>query len=224
MGEPSVKIDELIGTRRKTLGLTVMPDARLIVRAPKRLPMAYIESFIRQKTQWILCKQAQMRNMPQAVHTYRDGDLFPILGRQMELRYDPSVRRITLSGDLLLVPAREQSRAKEQLEAWYRAYARNIFAQRIAYYAPLMHVQPGALRISGAKGRWGSCGAGGSINLVWRLCLAPIEVVDYVVVHELAHLKRRDHSALFWQEVARILPAYETQKRWLKQNARLLEV
>lgn len=224
MGEPSVKIDELIRTRRKTLGLTVTMDARLIVRAPKRLPMAYIESFIREKTSWILNKQAQMRTMPQAAHTYRDGDVFLLLGGPVELRCDPAVRRITLSGNLLLLPMAEQARAKELLEAWYRAYARNVFVQRIACYAPLMHVQPGVLRISGAKGRWGSCGAGGSINLVWRLAMAPLEVVDYVVVHELAHLKRRDHSAAFWQEVARILPAYAERRRWLKQNARLLEL
>lgn len=224
MGEPSVRIDELIRTRRKTLGLTVAPDARLIVRAPKRLPMAYIESFIRQKTSWILNKQAQMRNMPQAAHTYGDGDPFPLLGGQAELRYDPSVRRVALAGKLLLLPAAEQARAKELLEAWYRAYARTVFAQRIAYYAPRMGVRPGVLRVSGARGRWGSCGAGGSINLVWRLVMAPLEVVDYVVVHELAHLKRRDHSAAFWQEVERILPAYKEQRRWLKQNARLLEL
>ncbi len=224
MGEPYVKIDELIRSRRKTLGLTVTPDARLIVRAPKRLSMAYIENFVRQKSQWILCKQAQVRNMPQATHTYRDGDMFPLLGTEMQLRLDTAARRITLAGNLLLVPAQGQARAKELLEAWYRAYARTVFTQRVAYYAPLMNVRPGALRISGAKGRWGSCGAGGSINLVWRLVMAPIEVVDYVVVHELAHLKRRDHSAAFWQEVARILPAYQEQRRWLKQNARLLEL
>lgn len=219
-----VKIDELIRTRRKTLGLTVTADARLIVRAPKRLSMAYIERFIREKTPWILNKQAQMRNRPQAAHTYADGDVFFLLGEAVELRYDASVRRVTLAGNLLLLPIKEQARAKELLEVWYRAYARSVFADRIEYYAPLMRVQPGALRVSGAKGRWGSCGAGGSINLVWRLVMAPIEAVDYVVVHELAHIKRRDHSPLFWQEVERILPAYVEQKRWLKQNARLLEL
>ncbi len=221
---PSIKIDELIRSKRKTLGLTVTSDARLVVHAPKRLPLSYIEAFITQKADWILRKQAEISAARPSEHVFREGEPFFLLGERLTLHYAQDARRVSVSGDRLILPPSDAVQAEKRIEAWYRAKAREIFADRMAFYAPQMSVKPSGLRISGAHGQWGSCGANSSINLVWRLVMAPVEIVDYVVVHELAHLIRRDHSAEFWREVARILPDYAQRRRYLKQNGRLLDI
>ena len=221
---PSIKIDELVRTKRKTLGLTVTSDARLVVRAPKRLPLSYIEAYISQKADWILRKQAEILAARPAAHVFGEGETFFLLGERLTLHYAQEARRVSVSGDRLILPPSDAVQAGKLIEAWYRAKAREIFADRMTFYAPQMGVKPGGLRISGARGRWGSCGANNSINLVWRLVMAPVEMIDYVVVHELAHLIRRDHSAAFWREVARILPDYAQRRRYLKQNGRLLDI
>ena len=217
-------MDELIRSKRKTLGLTVTSDARLVVRAPKRLPLSYIEAFIAQKADWILRKQAEILAARPAAHAFKEGETVYFLGGRLALHYAQDTRRVTVSGDRLILPPSDAVQAKKLMEAWYRTKAREVFIDRVAFYAPQLGVKPNTLRISGARGRWGSCGANNSINLVWRLVMAPVEIIDYVVVHELAHLLRRDHSAAFWSEVARILPDYAKRRRYLKQNGRLLDI
>lgn len=221
-----IHIDRLLRSARKTVGLSITPDAQLIVRAPKRLPLAAIHAVVAEKAGWILRKQAEVRarSAQRKTHAYAEGESFLLLGKTYALQYDANAKRAALSDGKLALPPCDPERARTLLTAWYQKQAREVFLGRIAYYAPLLKVQCGAIRLSGAQGRWGSCGPSGSVNLVWRLVMAPVEVIDYVVVHELAHIRRRDHSAAFWQEVARILPDYQKQRQWLKQNGAYLEV
>lgn len=104
------------------------------------------------------------------------------------------------------------------LERIYRKRAKERLMERAAYFAGIMHVTYGTLRLSSARTRWGSCSARGNLNFHWKLILMPPEILDYVVVHELAHRKQMNHSKLFWAEVERILPDYERRRRWLKEN------
>ena len=105
-----------------------------------------------------------------------------------------------------------------KLEAAYRRKARERIGQRIAYFAALMGVTYGRISIRSAKTRWGSCSSEGNLNFHWKLVLMPPEVLDYVVVHELAHRIQMNHSAAFWAEVEKILPDYKERKQWLKVN------
>lgn len=220
-----ITIDQLIRSARKTVGLSITPEAQLIVRAPKRLPLAAVNAMVAQKADWILRKQAEVRarSAERKTHAYAEGESFLLLGKAYALHYDAKAKRMILSGDKIVLPLCGPERAQALLIAWYQKQAREVFLARIAYYSPLMSVHCGVVRLSGAHGRWGSCGPSGSINLVWRLVMAPVEVIDYVIVHELAHIKRRDHSAAFWQEVARILPNYPKQRQWLKEHGAALE-
>ena len=104
------------------------------------------------------------------------------------------------------------------LERIYRKRAKERLMGRAASFAGIMHVTYGTLRLSSARTRWGSCSARGNLNFHWKLILMPPEILDYVVVHELAHRKQMNHSKLFWAEVERILPDYERRRRWLKEN------
>lgn len=104
----------------------------------------------------------------------------------------------------------------------YRGQARNVFEQKVRYYAGLMNVTYGRIAIRDQKTRWGSCSADGNLNFNWRLIFAPAGVLDYVVVHELAHRKEMNHSARFWAVVEMYMPEYKKYRNWLKENGNLL--
>ena len=106
------------------------------------------------------------------------------------------------------------------LERWYREQARKRIAWRTAYFARHMGVTYGRISIRAAKTRWGSCSAEGNLNFHWKLILMPPEILDYVVVHELAHRKEMNHSDRFWAEVERVLPDYRQRRAWLKEHGR----
>jgi predicted metal-dependent hydrolase len=167
---------QLIRCRRRSLALIVTEDAKLVVRAPHRLPESDIRKFVRQKSRWIQRKMAAANSRPQ-----------------------PRV----LSG-------------AEEL-AFHRL-AGKIIPERVKYYSELSGLKPAAVKISGARKRWGSCGAKGTLNFAGRLVLAPLSVVDYVVVHELVHLVERNHSKRFWRRVEGIMPDYKVRRHWLRSN------
>lgn len=106
---------------------------------------------------------------------------------------------------------------KEQQQAWLKLAEEKI-PERCKYYSEVTGLAPTSVRINNAKTRWGSCGAKGRLNFTWRLILAPVEVIDYVVVHELMHLVERNHSQRFWRRVGEIIPAYQARRRWLRKN------
>lgn len=101
----------------------------------------------------------------------------------------------------------------------YRRQAKQVFTERVHYYEPLLGVQALGIRIKDQKTRWGSCSNKGNINLNWRLILAPGEVMDYVIIHELCHLREMNHSQAFWKLVESICPDYREHRQWLKDHA-----
>lgn len=104
----------------------------------------------------------------------------------------------------------------------YREIARDIFTQKVAYYAQIMNVTYGRISIREQKTRWGSCSSEGNLNFNWRLIFAPEEVLDYIVVHELAHRKEMNHSPAFYNVVREVLPEYKKQQKWLRENGQKL--
>ena len=113
------------------------------------------------------------------------------------------------------ISTREYTQAEVRV---YKKRAQGIISRRVSHYAEIMGVTYGRITIRDQKSRWGSCSAEGNLNFSWRLILMPIEVMDYVVVHELAHLKEMNHSKAFWEEVEKVLPDYKEQRKWLKEN------
>lgn len=112
---------------------------------------------------------------------------------------------------------------RQMVEQWYRKEAKRYFASKIAYYEGKIGVRSNRLYIKDQKSRWGSCSSKGNINLNWRLLFAPEQIVAYVIVHELCHLKQMNHSAAFWYEVEKILPDYRERRQWLKEHGRQLQ-
>ena len=220
------EINQLVRSKRRTVGLTVTEEGLLIVRAPLRMPLAQITQAVYGKADWIIKKQAEQlaRMARKSRHAYVEGETFPFLGEPYALHYQAGLSEIRTREGLLLLPYCEPEAAKELLTEWYKRQARAVFYDRLQYYAPVIGVRPSVVRHSSAHGRWGSGGPNNSINLVWRLVMAPLSVIDYVAVHELCHIRRRDHSAAFWKLVQDILPQYKTARRYLKEHGAELEL
>jgi hypothetical protein len=157
--------------------------------------------------------------------TYSQGELFYYLGESIPLSIVPSGSpALRLEGGRFLLARPYQGRAAEVFAAWYRRQARQVIGERLAAWAGEHGLVYGSLRITSAQRRWGSCGPKGTLNFSWRLVMAPPEVIDYVIIHELAHLEIRNHSPLFWQRVAQMMPDYKRQVAWLKANGRKLSL
>jgi predicted metal-dependent hydrolase len=219
-----IPIDKLIRSRRRTIGLQIASDARLIVRAPYFASENLIHKLIRQKESWIRLKQDyfKQRQSKVLVRRFQPGEEFLFLGKVYPLVVSEDLpKAIALDGDLKIAQV-ALAHAKEHLENWYKTQAFDYIAQRVKYYAQITGLSCRMVKVNRAQTRWASCSRKDTLNFTWRLIMAPQRVVDYVIVHELMHLKQRDHSHKFWAEVAKIIPDYKQDERWLKQNGHLL--
>lgn len=215
---------ELIRSRRRTLALHIMPDGGLEVRAPYQVTRQEIEDFIRSRLDWIEKNRYRVLQAQTKPKSYAQGEEFWYLGAGYKLVFRPDDHpALELKGNLYIAE-RYRSRVEKVIRFWYRDEADTILKDRARVLAAEMQVQPQSIRLSNATQRWGSCSPGGGINLSWRLVMAPLEIIDYVIVHELAHLKQHNHSRAFWQEVESALPDYKVRRTWLKQNGHLLSI
>ncbi len=216
----------LIRSRRRTLALYITPEGNLEVRAPLRMPERTIEDFILSKQQWIEKHRRRLQHKQRQIvpKTYAEGEEFLYLGQAYRLAYRAEDKPAIELDGCLFIAEKYRTRAEKVIRFWYRDEAELILQDRTAVLAAEMQVQPQSVRLSNAAQRWGSCSPRGVINLSWRLVMAPLDIIDYVIVHELAHLKQHNHSRAFWQVVESALPDYKVRRAWLKQNGHLLSI
>lgn len=215
-------------TRRRTMQITVDRGGELVFSAPPDCPAERMERFIRQKRFWIYTKLAEKEALrPRAVHKeYRSGEGFPYLGRNYRL--------LLVSGQDVPVKLEDgrfkMSRAvvhdgRGQMIEWYRAHAQPWLAKRVERWAPRVGVQPSSVTVQDLGYRWGSCGKDARLNFHWKLVLLPPRIIEYVIVHELAHVHEAHHTPEFWQRVERALPDFARKKQWLaEQGARATSI
>jgi len=218
------EISEIIRSSRKSFGLEIKPDGRLIVRAPKNATPAQIQSVVMKKAAWIHKTQTRLTRQFAALQpkTFTPGETFWYLGEMYPLHLTDRQRPpLDLDGAFLLSRA-AQDRAKEVFIAWYRSETRAITQRLIDAYSKQFNYKVKQVRITSARTRWGSCSGKNNLNFTYRLSMAPLKVIDYVVVHELVHLQHRNHSQTFWDAVARIKPDYQQNRNWLKANGATL--
>ena len=219
-------IDSIIRSKRKTIVLVVTAEAKLVVRAPYRTSLKYIEDIVKSRQKWINEKQkaVRLRNEAHIPRRLVDGGEFLFLGETYRLEMVKGRPHVELQPGRLILQAQDAEEGKAALEAWYRKQAKRVFVERTAYYSDMTGLRPKSVSVSGAKRRWGSCGPKNTLNFAWRLVMAPVRVIDYVVVHELAHIEFKNHSADFWRKVADIMPGYGECRAWLSRNQKLLEL
>ncbi len=218
------RVDYLLRrSNRRSIGLSI--DQRgLRVAAPNRATLRDVEALIQQHASWVLDKLAEWRERPaSATLPVVDGLRIFALDRWLTVRIDVASR---VSGQIvgeeirLALPATVDP--AEALKTTLKREARRVFASRLAQYAPRLGLAPTGLRLSSARTRWGSCSAQGGISLNWRLILLPLPIIDYVVCHELAHLKEMNHSPRFWSVVEQLCPEWRQLREELRQTGRQL--
>ena len=215
--------------QRRTLGLTVRPQG-VSVRAPRWTPEAEVQAFMQRKADWLLEKIGQMaeRALPKPeIQAWKDGDVVPYLGAGLCLRVQwrplpPTGRPAkplppVCIDDTLWVQAHTSEEVAQQVQLWGWQEAQRWLHARLLFWAQAMGVHYAQWGLSRAQTRWGSCTASGVVRLNWRLIQLAPELIDYVVVHELAHLRHMNHSPQFWEEVRRAMPDFASRRVALKQ-------
>jgi predicted metal-dependent hydrolase len=223
--------------KRRTIGFSVGTEG-LSVSAPKWVPLAEIDRSVQEKASWILKKLQETRErhsrMESARVDWQDGAVVPYMGGELVLLLDPRQQRSALGAQLTsqTSPASETrqvlqlglahnasaTQIRDAAQAWLMRHAKQLFEERLNHYAPQLGVSWQRLSLSSAGTRWGSASADGSIRLNWRLIHFKLSVIDYVVVHELSHLRVMDHSPRFWDTVRAIVPDYAELRGQLKDE------
>ncbi len=220
-----IPIDRIIRSRRRTIALTVEFDGRLTVRAPLRSTDEYLRGLVEKKESWIRSRQESMRLRPRfSPPRYVEGERFWLLGETHPLRIVEHQSSPLILEDGFRLRRAAQPRAAAHFERWYREQARRLISERVEFFARRHGYSYRALRITSARTRWGSCSTRLTLSFAWRLVMAPPAVIDYVVLHELAHLKVHNHSHRFWSALEKLLPDYRERKTWLDQNGHLLRL
>ena len=213
---------------RRSIGFTVGSEG-LSVSAPRWVGVAEVEAVLRDRATWILRKLHEQGERARRVNAARvewvDGAQLPYLGEKLTLRLSPGARGAVLregvAGPELhlgLPQGASAEQLREAVQSWLQRQARQLFEQRCAEFAPRLGVTMKRLSLSSAATRWGSASADGAIRLNWRLVHFALPVIDYVVTHELAHLREMNHSAAFWDVVRSVMPAYEQAQGALRQE------
>lgn len=212
---------QLRRSKRRTIGLSI--DQRgLRIAAPQRARLGDIEKLIREHAQWVLDKLADWRERPPPSQLdIVDGSVISVLGEALTVTVTPlgRARWQFVDNKLHLWPSATVD-ARQLLEKALREKARSLFVDRLALHAPRLGVAAPALRLSSAKTRWGSCSHHGGISLNWRLIFMPLPLIDYVVCHELAHLREMNHSPRFWSVVEQLCPDWRARRSELRQLGR----
>lgn len=217
---------EFVRSQRRTVGLSVGPQG-LSVRAPRWTPLAEVERFLHSKAAWVHDKlqqvQQRARQTPRPP-VWAAGERIAYLGRDLTLTLDPAHgfdgAGAAVDGDCLRVGLSHRAgpeQWKNVVHAWLMREALALFVRRLDHFAPQVGVRYTRVKLSNAGTRWGSAKADGSIRLHWRLVQLPLELVDYVVVHELSHLREMNHSPAFWRVVEGVLPAQDRLRRELRR-------
>ena len=194
------------------------------MRAPRKTPVRVIEKAAEEKSGWIQRKQneAKIRSEKYPPKSCADGEAFELLGEKYALCYGDETLKAGICGKTLAVPQKKREDVQHVITEFYKEQAKKVIYKRAEYFSAMTGIKFNSIKITSALSRWGSCSSGARLCFTWRLVMAPLEMIDYVVVHELCHIIHPNHSKAFWRSVGNIMPDYTSRKEWFKQNASLM--
>jgi len=223
-----IKIEKIIRTKRKTIALEVTDNATLIVRAPYRVSESTIQAVIRKHYDWIIKKknknEVEARDPKVSAKEFVNGESFLYLGKYYKLQIVEGQEEPLKFENAFYLSKEALPYAEKAFAQWYKKAALEKITERVQFYAKVGGYKYSRINITSAQRRWGSCSCKGNLNFSWRLIMAPLPVVDYVVVHELAHLEEKNHGRGFWAKVKILMPDYQKHKSWLKNNRHMLKL
>ena len=212
---------QIIRSKRKTLSLQINQDAELIIRAPLRLPEKDIQAFVVEKSSWISKRQEEVEFRVSQKYHFEEGEMFLYLGNTYPLTISSSKNSLSFNGEVFELNA-DCADASTAFRRWCKQQFRDIALPRVDYFANKYSLQFHDVRLKAQKTLWGSCSSDNNLNFNYLLMMAPMNVIDYVIVHELSHTVHKNHSNDFWGLVESILPEYKLAKKWLKENGHKL--
>lgn len=206
---------QLIRSRRKTIAVCIARDGSVVVRAPLRAAQSVIDHFVWEKRSWIEEKSGEMAARDAARKQFQvlPGSTLPLLGQNYPI---VSGNQAAFDGRQFFIPDEEFETVKPKLVQLYKNLAGQVIPRRVEYFSTRTGWVPAGVRIGSASTAWGSCSGKNRLNFTWKLVMARPEEIDYVVVHELAHLVEHNHSARFWRLVESVLPDYRERRSKLK--------
>jgi hypothetical protein len=217
----------IIKSARRSFSIEIDQGGKVILRAPNRSSQKDINQLLEEKSNWIEKKVIEMKNRKRekVKKHFIDGETFDLLGKKYTLRVLENYEyALSYTGEELIMNKNAVKHGELLIENWYRNQAKFYITNRAIEISKSLKIPINRVSINGAKTRWGSCSIRKNLNFTWRLVMAPKQVVDYVIVHEIAHIIEMNHSDRFWGIVRKILPNYLIYKTWLKENGHLLEI
>lgn len=221
-----LEIEKIIRTKRKTIALHITDNATLIVKAPLNVNDKMIMNVVLKHKKWIEQKKIEIEAREQrfSPKEFVNGEGFLYLGRSYRLKIVDDQEVPLKFENEFRISRKVLPQAKEVFIEWYKKKAYEKISERVLWYAQKRGFKHNKVNITNAQKRWGSCSSNGNLNFSWRLIMAPLHVIDYVVVHELVHLEEKNHTRAFWNKVKMLMPNYEKYKDWLKKNSYLLRI
>ncbi len=210
----------IIRSDRRTISLRIEPDGSLILKAPQYVSEKQINTFIKERQDWIEKHLAKMKK--RVVQARKEGE-YLFLGQTLTLQ-PGNYLHMTVEKEKLLFPQALLFRKEKELTAWYIKQAKEIITRQVEKYAAEMNTSVTNISFSDTKSKWGSCTHDNRLQFNWRLVMAPLLVIRYVVIHELAHTMEKNHNQFFWMKVRNYNPSYKQQIKWLKDYGHTLTI
>jgi predicted metal-dependent hydrolase len=213
-----IHIDRVVRSWRRSISIHILDGGVVEVRAPQLTPTSVINQFVKEKSQWISGVLARQKEHPMPKKkTYHEGEVFLLAGDEYTLHLTDG-SAITLLGKQIFFPQRFVSVGSKKMKEWYVEQARKITTDRLRFFGRLGKFDYSGPTITDAKTRWGSCSGTNGISFSWKLVMAPMKIIDYVVIHELCHTVHHDHSVRFWSLIGKFYPEYSASRTWLRRN------
>jgi predicted metal-dependent hydrolase len=216
----------LAQTNRKTISIYVEPGGNITVRAPKNVDLQKINSIVDLKSGWIYKAIVELEelNSTKAHRSPVNGEGYLYLGKNYRLKIEKGLKSpLSLAHGYFMLEENQAHKAKEHFINFYKQKGKKHITERVEYFRKRIGVEPKTARIMELRNRWASRSKTG-LNFHWKVMLAPMTVVDYIIVHELAHLKRENHDPQFWEIVESVIPDYDEKKSWLRSNGANLDI
>ncbi|MGI8420300.1 MAG: M48 family metallopeptidase [Candidatus Levyibacteriota bacterium] len=207
--------------KRKSVGIQILANGTIKVTIPYFFLKGQVPRILKEKEDWIRSTQQKLLLRKQQIV---DKNEYLYLGKSYQVAFRSGQKELIEIGDKLYFGNPNKANIKTYLTSWYKQQARKIIVERVYHYAKIAGLSFTSINLTSAETRWGSCSNNKTLNFNWKLIMAPMPVIDYVVAHELAHLTQMNHSRDFWETVRKMYPLYREYRTWLKRNGHALVV
>jgi len=220
------KVSKIIRSKRKSFCIEINDSGEILLRVPLKAKENEIESFVRKHKRWIEKKLSLIKNREIKFidKKFIEDENFLFLGKFYSLKIIENQKKSLVFDNGFFLSKKYQIKAKDVFKNFYKKMAKEILLERVSYYSKIYEFKYNKIKINSANKRWGSCTAKGNLNFSFRLVMAPLDVIDYIVVHELVHLIDKTHSKCFYEKISKILPDYKKSIEWLNKYHYLLKI